>query len=93
MIYTFYTSSGNATAGAGLELDAIAAAVIGGTLLSGGSGLVFGTLIGVLILGSIQTCITFEDGVSSWWAKIAIGGLLFAFIVLQRVSAVGRRDR
>src|SRR5439155_24200266 len=74
--YTFYTSSGNATAGTMLELDAIAAVVIGGTLLSGGVGYVFGTLIGVLILGLIQTIITFEGTLSSWWTKIAIGALL-----------------
>ena len=82
--YTFYTSSGNATAGTMLELDAIAATVIGGTLLSGGVGYVFGTLVGVLILGLIQTIITFEGTLSSWWAKIAIGVLLLAFILIQR---------
>ena len=83
--YTFYTSSGNATAGTMLELDAIAATVIGGTLLSGGVGYVFGTLVGVLILGLIQTIITFEGTLSSWWAKIAIGLLLLAFILIQRL--------
>jgi len=82
--YTFYTSSGNATAGTMLELDAIAAVVIGGTLLSGGVGSVFGTLIGVLILGVIQTIITFEGTLSSWWTRIVIGVLLLAFILLQR---------
>jgi simple sugar transport system permease protein len=83
--YTFYTSSGDASAGTMLELDAIAAVVIGGTLLSGGVGYVFGTLIGVLILGLIQTIITFEGTLSSWWTKIAIGMLLMAFILIQRV--------
>ena len=82
--YTFYTSSGNATAGTMLELDAIAAVVIGGTPLSGGVGTVAGTVIGVLILGVIQTIITFEGTLSSWWTKIAIGVLLLAFILLQR---------
>ena len=82
--YTFYTSSGNATAGTMLELDAVAAAVIGGTLLSGGVGYVFGTLVGVLILGLIQTIITFEGTLSSWWTKIGIGALLLAFILIQR---------
>ena len=84
VIYTFYTSSGNATAGTMLELDAIAAVVIGGTLLSGGVGYVFGTFFGVLILGVIQTIITFEGTLSSWWTKIAIGVLLLVFILLQR---------
>jgi len=85
VVYTFYTSSGNATAGTLLELDAIAAVVIGGTLLSGGVGTVLGTLVGVLILGLIQTIITFEGTLSSWWTKIAIGTLLLVFILLQRV--------
>ena len=67
-----------------LELDAIAAVVIGGTLLSGGVGYVFGTLVGVLILGLIQTIIIFEGTLSSWWTKIAIGVLLLAFILIQR---------
>jgi simple sugar transport system permease protein len=84
VVYTFYTSSGSATAGTMLELDAIAAAVIGGTLLSGGVGTVFGTLVGVLILGLIQTIITFEGTLSSWWTKIGIGVLLLSFILLQR---------
>jgi len=84
VVYTFYTSSGNATAGTMLELDAIASVVIGGTLLSGGVGYVFGTLVGVLILGVIQTIIDFQGTLSSWWTKIAIGALLLAFILLQR---------
>jgi len=50
---------------------------------------VFGTVLGVLVLGLIQTLITFQGTLSSWWTKIFIGALLFAFIVLQR--AVGRR--
>jgi simple sugar transport system permease protein len=83
--YALYTLSGNASAGMGLELDAIAAAVIGGTLLSGGVGYVTGTLLGVLILGIIQTAITFQGTLSSWWTRIAIGLLLLAFILLQRV--------
>lgn len=94
VVYTFYTASGNATAGTLLELDAIAAAVIGGTLLSGGIGYVFGTLIGVLIYGIIQTAIAFEGTLSSWWTKIAIGALLLAFILLQKLvqsRVAGRR--
>ena len=68
----------------GLELDVITAVVIGGTLLTGGAGYVEGTLIGVLILGLIQTFITFQGTLSSWWTKIEIGVMLFIFILLQR---------
>lgn len=85
--YSLYTSSGNASAAVGLELDAIAAVVIGGTLLSGGTGSLIGTLIGVLILGLVQTSITFEGTLSSWWTRIVVGLLVFAFIVMQRSFA------
>jgi simple sugar transport system permease protein len=84
IVYSFYTMSGYATAGVLLELDAIAAVVIGGTLLAGGVGFVEGTLIGVLILGVIQTFITFQGTLSSWWTKIAVGILLCIFILLQK---------
>ena len=82
--YSLYTMSGYPLACVGLELDVIAAVVIGGTLLAGGVGYVEGTLIGVLILGLIQTFITFQGTLSSWWTKIAVGVLLFVFILLQR---------
>jgi simple sugar transport system permease protein len=75
-----------------LELDVITAVVIGGTLLTGGVGYIEGTLIGVLILGLIQTFITFQGTLSSWWTKIVIGILLFVFILLQcYLSAAGAR--
>ncbi|MEI6808396.1 MAG: galactofuranose ABC transporter, permease protein YjfF [bacterium] len=85
VVYTIYTQSGNAIAATALELDAIAAVVVGGTLLSGGVGNVAGTLVGVLIFGIIQTAITFQGSLSSWWTKIAVGVLLLVFILLQRL--------
>jgi len=85
IVYSLYTFSGNPTAGTALELDAIAAVVIGGTLLSGGVGTVFGTLLGVLIFGIIQTAIMFQGSLSSWWTKIAVGILLLVFILMQNV--------
>ncbi|MDA3899686.1 MAG: sugar ABC transporter permease YjfF [Spirochaetes bacterium] len=84
LLYANYTLSGYAAAVLGLELDAIAAVVIGGTLLTGGVGFVEGTMIGVLILGLIQTLISFQGTLSSWWTKIIIGLLIFWFILLQR---------
>jgi galactofuranose transport system permease protein len=85
LLFTFYSLSGYSLAAVGTELDAIAATVIGGTLLSGGVGLVLGSLLGVLVLGLIQTIISFEGTLSSWWTKIVIGALLLAFVVLQRI--------
>jgi simple sugar transport system permease protein len=84
VLNTMYKLSGDPNAGTGLELDAISAVVIGGTLLTGGVGYVPGTLLGVLILGIIQSAITYENLIS-WWARIAIGVLLFVFILLQKV--------
>ena len=83
--YTFYMLSGYGLHAVGMELDAIAAVVIGGTLLSGGVGYVLGTLFGVLTLGMIQSLIIFDGSLSSWWTRIVIGALLFVFCLLQRV--------
>ena len=92
IVFSLYTSAGYPLAAVGVELDTIAAVVIGGTLLTGGSGYVFGTLIGTLIQGLIQTYITFEGTLSSWWTKIVVGMLLLLFILLQRgLTHVGER--
>ena len=66
-------------------MEAIAAAVIGGTLLTGGVGNVIGSLFGVLIKGTIETFITFQGTLSSWWTKIVIAALLCFFIILQSI--------
>jgi simple sugar transport system permease protein len=85
IVMTFYMLSGYSLHAVGLELDAIAAVVIGGTLLAGGVGYVAGTLFGVLILGIIQTLIAFDGTLSSWWTKIVVGALLLLFCLLQRL--------
>ncbi len=84
IVYSLYTSAGYSLATVGVELDAIAAVVIGGTLLAGGYGFVAGTFFGIMIMGLIQTYIVFDGTLSSWWTKIVIGALLFAFILLQK---------
>jgi galactofuranose transport system permease protein len=89
LLLSFYMSSGDPLHAIGMELDAIAAVVIGGTLLTGGSGYVVGTVLGITVLGLIQTIITFQGTLSSWWTRIFIWGLLFVFVLLQR--AVIRR--
>ena len=86
VLFTFYMLSGYGLHATGLELDAIASVVIGGTLLAGGVGLVAGTLCGVLMLGLIQTLITFDGSLSAWWTRIVIGALLLAFCLLQRMT-------
>lgn len=76
--------SGYSLNGIGMELDAIAAAVIGGVILSGGIGFVFGSLIGVLVLGTIQTFVTAEN-LDSYWTRIMTGVLLLVFVLVQRL--------
>lgn len=97
IVYSLYTSAGYSLATVGVELDAIAAVVIGGTLLTGGAGFVAGTFFGVMIQGLIQTYITFDGTLSSWWTKILIGLLLFLFILMQKgilaLSRSGERGR
>lgn len=85
VVFTLYVLSGYGLQGQGMELDAIAATVIGGTLLTGGVGYVIGSVFGVGILGTIQTLITFDGTLSSWWTRIVIGALLCAFCLLQRL--------
>ena len=85
VLVTFYMLSGYGLHALGLEMDAIAAAVIGGTLLTGGVGYVAGSLVGVMILGVIQSLIAFDGSLSSWWTRIAIGVLLCVFCLMQRL--------
>lgn len=94
IVFSIYTGSGYPLATVGTELTAIATVVIGGTLLTGGAGYVFGTLVGVLTMGLIQTYIVFDGSLSSWWTKIVIGGLLLLFILLQKgLLSVGQRQQ
>lgn len=85
ILFSLYTQSGYPLAGIGLELDAIAATIIGGTLLTGGYGGVLGTFLGLQILGLIQLYVTLQGTLSSWVAKIVVGGLLLIFILAQRL--------
>jgi simple sugar transport system permease protein len=84
VIYALYTASGYPLAGTGNELTAIASVVLGGTLLTGGVGMVFGTLFGGLILGIIATIIDFDGSLNGAWIMIVGGLLLFIFILAQR---------
>jgi simple sugar transport system permease protein len=83
--------TGRAGNGEGMELDAIAVVVIGGTLLTGGVGSVWGTLLGVLIYAIIEKLVSFQ-GLNTAWTHIAVGGLLLAFILLQKVLRAGKRE-
>jgi ribose/xylose/arabinose/galactoside ABC-type transport system permease subunit len=93
LVDTLYTGSGNPSTGIGLELDAIAVVVIGGTLLTGGRGHMTGTLFGLLIFGTIQSVLLFDGRLSPWWSRIVVGALLLVFILLQRFFLRGMSRR
>ena len=83
--------SGQAVAGTGWELDAIAAVVVGGTLLTGGEGGAGATLVGVLLLAVIFNLFNLEGTISPWWQWVLRGGFLLGVVVVQ--SLLQRRAR
>ncbi len=84
-VFIMHAASGKTSIGLRSEMDAIAAAIIGGTLLTGGVGNVIGTFFGVMILSTIQEIIGASAVQESYWQKIASGVLLGVFIILQSV--------
>lgn len=83
IVFSISLLAGYGQFGTGLELDAIASVVMGGTSLSGGVGNVFGTLFGVLINGTIVSILQFNGTLSSWWTRIGVGVLTLIFIGIQ----------
>lgn len=84
----FATVPGNS--GSGMELKAIAAVVVGGTAITGGRGRLVGTLIGVALLGTIGTALTFV-GINPFWEKAIQGAIIL--VALASDVALGRFDR
>lgn len=91
IVFAIYMLSGYGLHTNGMEMDAIAACVVGGILLTGGFGYLIGPMFGVLSAGIIQTIVMFQGDLSSWWTKIAVGFLLFIFIVLQRIIILNKK--
>lgn len=85
IVYMMHTGAGNATNAQAAEMDAIAASIIGGTLLTGGVGNVVGTLFGVLTLATIDAIVTVAGLRDPWWQSITTGAMLCLFILLQSV--------
>jgi ribose/xylose/arabinose/galactoside ABC-type transport system permease subunit len=76
----------------GMELDSIAAVVIGGTSLFGGIGNVIGTLFGVMIHGTIVSVLQFNGTLSSWWTRIGVGVLTLIAIGIQSLTSIRRKN-
>ncbi len=84
-VFLMHKPAGNASVAMRSEMDAIAASIIGGTLLTGGVGNVIGTFFGVMILATIQKIIALSPLNASWWQEMASGAMLGVFIILQSV--------
>jgi len=83
IVFSISLLSGYGGYAPGMELDAIASVVIGGTMLTGGVGTVIGTLFGVLINGTIVSILQFNGTLSSWWTRIGVGALTLIFLGIQ----------
>ena len=89
-VFMMHTGAGNASNAAGAEMNAIASAIIGGTLLSGGVGNVIGTFFGVMTLCTIKSIVTVSGLSEPWWQSITTGAMLCFFILLQSVVLSNR---
>ena len=84
-VFMLHTGAGNATNAAGMEMNAIASSIIGGTLLTGGVGNVIGTFFGTMTLTTIKKIVVSSGLNDPWWQSITTGGMLCFFILLQSV--------
>jgi rhamnose transport system permease protein len=82
----------NSQAGAGWELDAVGAAVIGGIAITGGVGSVWGAAIGAVLLLTINRALPIL-GIPDFWQRAVVGALIIGAIVLDRVLAVRQKRR
>ena len=91
-VFMMHTGAGNATNAAGMEMNAIASSIIGGTLLTGGVGNIIGTFFGTMTLTTIKKIVVSSGLTDPWWQSITTGGMLCLFILLQSI-VLGRRAK
>ena len=91
IVFSISLLSGYGGYAPGMELDAIASTVIGGTMLTGGVGNPIGTLFGVLINGTIVSILQFNGTLSSWWTRIGVGALTLIFLGIQSLFYMRRK--
>ncbi len=92
IVMTARTASAQVSAGVGMEMDAIAAVVIGGTAMSGGNANVWGTMFGCLIVGIVNNGLNLL-GVDSNWQVIAKGVLIFFAVIIDTLTARAQAER
>lgn len=84
-VYFMHVGSGSASHASGMEMNAIASSIIGGTMLTGGVGNIIGTLFGVLSLSTIQNIVSSAGLDQAWWTGITIAAMLCLFLVIQSI--------
>ena len=90
-VYFLHVGSGAASHATGMEMNAIASSIIGGTLLTGGVGNIIGTFFGVLSLSTIQNIVSSAGLDQAWWTGITIAAMLCIFLVIQSVIIAKKR--
>ena len=91
-VYFLHVGSGSASHAMGMEMNAIASSIIGGTMLTGGVGNIIGTLFGVLSLSTIQNIVTSAGFDQAWWTGITIAAMLCIFLVIQSL-VIARKNK
>jgi simple sugar transport system permease protein len=84
-VYFLHVGSGSASHASGMEMNAIASSIIGGTMLTGGVGNIIGTFFGVLSLSTIQNIVSSAGLDQAWWTGITVAAMLCIFLVVQSV--------
>ncbi|QPK81250.1 ABC transporter permease [Schaalia sp. ZJ405] len=91
VLYASRFNSVGATTGTGMELDIVAACVVGGVAITGGVGTAYGAAIGALLLNTITSALT-AIGVDKFWQRAVVGVLIIVAILVDRVSTIRRQD-
>lgn len=90
-VYFLHVGSGSASHASGMEMNAIASSIIGGTMLTGGVGNIIGTLFGVLSLSTIQNIVSSAGLDQAWWTGITVAAMLCLFLVIQSLVMVRKK--
>ena len=91
VLYASRFNAMGATTGTGMELDIVAACVVGGVAMTGGVGWAYGAAIGALLLNTITSALT-AVGVSKFWQKAVVGILIIVAILIDRISTIRRQE-
>ena len=84
-VYFLYVGSGSPSHATGMEMNAIASSIIGGTMLTGGVGNIIGTFFGVISLSTIQNIVSSAGLDEAWWTGITVAAMLCLFLVIQSI--------